>query len=126
MSGTNCTVEDMVSLQDFLRQKAGDKLESEMIAPIVSYREDINPDAADGDAWLKNRTSYIWKVGVLSIADGNKRDWGYLLIGHQRMPDAECEFIGELYWRDGENDDPGKCLKRYVRCAEMADVLFED
>ena len=112
------------SLEDFLLGEAKEILDQDhYIGPIVSYREDINEDALT-DAWLENETSYIWKVGVLSVADGNKRDWGYLFIGHQREPGALFEFIGRLYWADGENDDPGRCLGRYIKCAEMADCLF--
>ena len=116
----------MEDLEKFLLGEAGDLTKSDYIKPIVSYQEDINPDAVNGDDWLENNTSYIWKVGVLSIADGNKRDWAHLLIGHQREPGATCEFIGKPNWYDGENDDPGRCLKRYIKCAELADVLFED
>lgn len=123
-AGSDCQ-QRLVSLEEFLRAEAGDLLENEWIAPIVRYEESVNPDAANGGAWLESNTSYIWKVGVLSIADGNKRDWAYLLIGHQREPNARFEFIGKLYWSDGENDDPGRCLRRYVECAARADVLFE-
>lgn len=116
--------ETVDTLKKFLEKEAGDLLYDNFIAPIVKYVEDVNPDAADGDAWLKNKTSYIWKIGVLSIADGNKRDWAYLFIGHQREPDARFELIGNLYWSDGENDDPARCLRRYLKCAADADILF--
>lgn len=113
------------SLEDFLRGEAKDILgEDRYVAPIVSYQEDVNDDAKT-DAWLDNNTSYIWTVGVLAVVDGNKRDWGYLFIGHQREPGAPFEFIGKLHWADGENDDPKRCLGRYIKCAKMADILFE-
>jgi len=113
-------------LEAFLRDEAGKLLETDYLPPIVAYQEDVNPDAINGEAWLKNETSYIWKVGVLSIADGNKRDWAYLLIGHQRDEKYGCELIGKLYYSDGENDDPGRCLKRALKCAQDADIVFDD
>ena len=114
-------------MKKFLMQQVPKRiLNDDFITPIISYEEDINPDAINGQDWLDNNTSYIWKVAVLSIADGNKRDWAYLYIGHQRSPDHVFEFIGELYWSDGENDDIGRCLRRYLKCAENADILYED
>jgi len=113
------------SLEHFLRNKAkGAILEKHFPPPIIVYREDANDDALTG-AWLDNETSYIWKVGVLSVVDGNKRDWGYLFIGHHRKPNYPFEFIGELCWGNGEKDDPGQCLERYLKCAKNADILFE-
>ena len=120
-------IEPMVSstLEAFLMEQAKDILSKDhYLSPIVSYSENVNDDALSDD-WLNNGTSYIWKVGVLSIADGNKRDWGYLFIGHHRDKDHPFEFIGKLFWQDGENDDPGRCLKRYIECAANADILFE-
>lgn len=84
---------------------------------IFSYSEDISPDAIDGDKWLETGASYIWKVGVLAVIDNNKCDWVYLYIGHQRKPHSSFEYIGCLHWQDGENDDMGRCLKRYVALA---------
>lgn len=92
---------------------------------IERYLQNVNEDALS-DVWLDNGTSYIWKVGVLTIIDGNKRDWAYAFIGHHREPNRSCEFIGVLHWRDGENADPGPCLRRYVSLLSEADIIFED
>jgi hypothetical protein len=89
----------------------------------TSYQEDVNPDALS-DAWLDNDTSYIWKVGVLAVLDGNKRDWVHLFVGHHREPQEQCEFVGHFSWRDGENDDIARCLQRYLKCAQWADIIF--
>jgi hypothetical protein len=88
-----------------------------------SYAEDVNPDAIDGDKWLDNDTSYIWKVGVLAQWDSNKCDYARLFIGHERQP-GRAEFIGMLHWRAGENDDIGRCLLRYLECASSIHPVF--
>lgn len=88
------------------------------------YVEDVNPDALTG-AWLDNHTSYIWKVGTLVLTDANKLDWARIFIGHEREP-GKFEFIGHLNFNDGENDDPGRCLRRYIECAARADHVFDD
>jgi hypothetical protein len=88
----------------------------------VRYAEDVNPDALT-DAWLEKQTSYIWKVGVLVLADNNKLDWAYAFIGHEREP-GKHEFIGFLQFQDGENDDPGRSIRRYVACLTRADHVF--
>jgi hypothetical protein len=119
------TKEQPETLQEFLRNEAGSLLENDFFTPIVSYVEDVNDDALSDD-WLANGTSYIWKVGVLSVADGNKRDWAYLFIGHHRDQHHGFEFIGRLNWADGENDDPARCLRRYLECAASADILFDE
>lgn len=92
----------------------------------VNYKEDINPYAIDGDKWLDTHTSYIWKVGVLTLIDSNKCDYVYAFIGHQRSPDHAPEIIGQLYWKDGENDDIGRSLVRYVKCLSFIHPVFED
>lgn len=88
------------------------------------YAEDTNPDAINGDAWLDNNTTYIWKIGVLAQIDSNKRDHASLFIAHERQP-GRFEFIGMLNWNGGENDDIARSIQRYVRLAASADpVLF--
>lgn len=106
----------MNALESLLREKARHIIDDaeDFFGCSVSYSEDENADAINGDAWLENRTSFIWKVGTLGVVDGNKADWVRLYIGHQRSPRLAPEFIGELYWRGGENDDPGRCLRRYI------------
>ena len=93
---------------------------------VTEYNEDINPDAINGDAWLDNNTSYIWKVATLSLIDSNKCDFVTVFIGHKRSPSHDPEFIGELYWQDGENDDIGRCLERYIECLRMGHSVFDN
>ena len=93
--------------------------------PIIGYSEDINPDADNGDAWLENRTSYIWKVGTLAILDDNKRDFAYVFIGIQRTSGAAPEFFGFYHLPEGENTDAGRVIKRIVKCLQDSDIIFE-
>lgn len=119
----------MAMLENFLRDRAHE------ISPNifdgdypdrVNYAENINPDAINGEAWLENETSYIWKVGVLMATDSNKCDWVNVFIGHQRGEGEAFEFIGHLFWRDGENDDIGRSLSRYLQCMRSSDSLFDN
>lgn len=120
-----------MSLETFLRSKAAEveptifKCEYGM-EDTVRYKEHVNPDAINGDAWLESRTSYIWKVGILAAWDANKCDWVNVFIGHHRKPDYDMEFIGHLYWQDGENDDIGRCLVRYLECMRFCHPVFEN
>lgn len=92
----------------------------------VEYDENINPHAANGKEWLDKGSSYIWKVGILMTWDSNKFDYCTIFIGHQRDPEAESEFIGLLHWKDGEGDDIGRCLTRYLKILRSAHPSFED
>lgn len=114
----------MNALESLLRDKAKLIIDDadDFCGCSVSYSEDENADAINGDAWLERRTSYIWKVGALGVVDGDKADWVRLYIGHQRSPRLGPEFIGELYWRDGENDDVGRCLRRYIKTLDAYNV----
>lgn len=111
-------------MKDFLLQKAN---LSEDIKDFchITYQENINPDAANGEAWLDNNTSYIWKVAVLTVIDDNKCDWVKVFIGHQRKPESAPEFIGCLNWNDGENDDIGRCLDRYLDLMRSIHPVFD-
>ena len=100
--------------------------ESYWARPIIGYSEDVNPDADNGEAWLENRTSYIWKVGTLAILDDNKRDFAYVYIGIQRTSKHAPEFFGFYHLPDGENTDAGRVIKRIVKCLQDSDCIFED
>lgn len=89
-----------------------------------AFAMDENPDALGEDnKWLASETSYIWRVGVLAQWDSNKCDHARLFIGHERAPNQH-EFIGFLYWHDGENDDIARCLKRYIETAANTHPVF--
>lgn len=90
----------------------------------VHYTEDINPDALT-DAWLDRGTSYIWKVGALSITDSNKCDWIYVAFGVQRGEHSRPELKGAMYFDDGENDDPGRVIRRAIECLSWQHPVFD-
>ena len=115
---------DDYTMEDFLLNKM-DSVEALSFQPSINYSEDINDDALS-NAWLDNGTSYIWKVGVLTVVDGNKADWAKMYIAHQRSPAHLIQFIGRMYWEEGENDDMARCLHRYLKCASNASIMFED
>lgn len=114
-----------VSLKNFLIAEA------DKVSPLNpewpdrrAYHENVSEDAINGDAWLESGSSYIWKVGVLAQIDSNKCDYVRMFIAHERRP-GQLEFIGMLYWRDGENDDIGRSLRRYVKVASFIHPVFE-
>lgn len=114
----------MTELEKFLRKKADE------LAPIDPewvdarrYRVSENSDALT-DRWLENKTSYIWRVGVLAQWDSNKCDYAHIFIGHEREP-GKLEFIGHLYYQDGENDDIGASLKRFTELAGIIHPAFD-
>lgn len=115
-----------MTLKDFLTNRADE------LAPLGAgwpdcrqYAEDVSHAAVDADRWLKERKSYIWKVGVLAQWDSNKCDYAWLFIGHEREP-GRLEFIGMLHWQGGENDDIGRCLPRYLNAAARIHPVFMD
>ncbi len=114
-------------LRDHVRNNASSAV-TEYGIINTSYAEHCNDDAIDGDRWLETGTSYIWKVGLLGVVDSNKADWGWLHIAHQRDDESKPEIIGALHWAQGENDDVGRCLQRYVyalNASHTMDSLFQ-
>jgi hypothetical protein len=116
-----------MALRTFLASKAAELLPQlsfamETEGVTVRYEEDVNPDALTR-AWLDNRTSYIWKVGVLTLADNNKLDWIHVLIGHEREP-GKLELVGRFDYEDGENDDPARSVARAVELMGVACRVF--
>jgi len=89
------------------------------------YSEDVNEDA-NTDAWLENRTSFVYKVGVLCAIDSNKLDWIDIAIGTQRIEGSEFEVKGTLSFHRGENDDVGRVIKRAVDCMKYINPIFEE
>lgn len=118
----------MTPLEKLLRAEAASYIEEHEDGPcglLQRYTESVNPDALS-EAWLDNRTTYIWKVGVLSLIDSNKADFARIYIGHHRAPARPVELIGMLNWQDGENDDIGRSLRRYVDTVDGHHPIFEN
>lgn len=89
------------------------------------YSEDINPDALTED-WLEKRTSYIWKVAVLTAVDSNKLDFTHVAIGVQRDDKNLPELKGTFYFDEGENDDMGRVIHRAVSLLENMHNIFQN
>jgi len=92
---------------------------------VLEYSEDVNKDALSDD-WLENRTSFIYKVGVLCAIDRNKCDWVYVVIGTQRGENSKPEVKGTFYFNKGENDDIGRVIKRAFDCMKIIHPVFEE
>ena len=88
------------------------------------YSEDVNTDALSED-WLENRTSYIYKVGVLCAIDANKCDWVHIAIGTQRSENSEMEVKGVFYFNEGENDDMGRVIDRAFKLIQYTHPAFD-
>ena len=68
-------------MEEFLRNYLSDKIGNEEYYTF-DYKEDVNKDALTDD-WIENRTSFIYKVGVLTAIDSNKCDFIHIVIGTQ-------------------------------------------
>lgn len=90
-----------------------------------TYHEDVNPDALDGDKWIENETSPIWKIGVIVLADSNKLDWASVFIAYEHEP-GQQDFIGMLKWDGGENDFIGSSMKRAYELMKQRESVFQN
>ena len=112
------------NLEEFLRNKANKELKKDNEDWYsTQYIESINKDAITDD-WLDNNTTYIYNVGVLALWDSNKCDYAYAFIGHQRNENQNFQFIGMLKWKNGENDDIGRSLAKYVELLTKTHPIF--
>ncbi len=90
---------------------------------LLKYEESVNPDALTTQ-WLKNESSYIWKIATLAFIDSNKRDWVTVLIGQQRDDKTMPTLIGNFSFEQGENDDIARTLGRVFTLLGQSDVVF--
>lgn len=88
------------------------------------YAENKNNDALT-EKWLENRTSYIYKVGVLTAMDSNKCDFVHVVIGTQRDENSEPELKGYFWFGEGENDDMGRVIERAFELLKSIHPAFE-
>jgi len=89
-----------------------------------NYLEDNNLDVIN-NTWLENRTSYIYKVAVMTAIDSNKCDFAHVVIVTQRSINAKPELKGYLYFREGENDDMGAVIQRAFELLKCMHPAFE-
>ncbi len=88
------------------------------------YSEDVNNDALSED-WLENRTSYIYKVGVLAAIDSNKCDFVHVAIASMRGENSTPKIKGYFYFNEGENDDMGRTIDRALKLLQYMHPAFE-
>ena len=117
-------------MEEFLKEKLRSSYdiyedEEEGYGAFWKYSEDVNEDALT-NAWLDNRTSFIYKVGVLCAIDSNKCDFAYIAIGVQRKDFYEPELKGIFCFDEGENDDIARVLKRAMNLLPDMHCVFED
>jgi hypothetical protein len=110
-------------MNEFLKQELLKKISSPEYY-IFEYSEHKNNDALT-DAWLENRTSYIYKVAVMTAIDWNKCDFAHIVIGTQRNENAKPELKGYLYFDRGENDDMGRVIERAFKLLQYIHPAFE-
>jgi len=112
-------------MRKFLEEKAElSKRQSEMyIGYFVNYKETVCEDSnntnyeEDGCISLDfvrdtKNYSYIYKIGVLSMFDANKCDFGEFHIGIQAHKDSDPVYMGKINFKDGENMDIETTIKR--------------
>lgn len=87
------------------------------------YSEDVNNDALSED-WLENRTSYIYKVGVLAAIDSNKCDFVHVAIASMRGENSMSEIKGYFHFDKGENDDMGRTIERAFKLLQYMHPAF--
>ena len=98
-----------------------DKYEGYYCVPSIKYSETICDDYDVEKHFDDTDKSYIYRVAVLSVIDGNKSDWVHFYVGIQREKEDNTEtfqFIGELYFPDGENTDIDRTLKSIAKNLE--------
>lgn len=76
----------------------------------IDYDED-NRNSLDFIDDSKNY-SYVYRIGVLSMFDNNKSDFGEFHIGFQSNKDGEMVYMGKIDFEDGENMDITTTIKR--------------
>lgn len=90
-----------------------------------SYHETVNPnndyesckddDYSDYNLELINEDkyyTYVHRIGVLYMWDGNKCDFAEIHIAFQSDKNSEMIYLGKLDFKDGENMDLETTVKR--------------
>ncbi len=111
-------------MEQFLKDYLVNKKQVEPEFYHFDYSEDINQDAITGD-WLENRTSYIYKIGVLAAIDNNKCDYVSIAFSSMRGENSQPEIKGYLEFSQGENDDIGSTMDRAFKLIQHMHPAFE-
>ena len=107
-------------LKDYLQNEK--KIKPEYYS--FEYSEDTNVDALSDD-WLENRTSYIYKIGVLAAIDSNKCDFVHVVIASIRDENSTPEIKGYFHFDKGENDDMGRTIDRAFKLLQYMNSVFQ-
>ncbi len=87
--------------------------------PTIKYHEEICDDYNVEIHYDSEEHSYIYRIAVMSIIDGNKSDWADFYVGIQRSKDdnfGNYQFIGKMSFMDGENTDIERSIDRIRNC----------
>ena len=112
----------MENLKTFLEEKAKELRPNRTTLEYEVYKEDVEPSYKQ---YLEKDCSYLHKVGVLALIDGNKFDFCTLFIGVTDAYD-DNQFIGKLNFNDGENMDLARLLARMVKTIKKTADIFEE
>lgn len=79
-----------------------------------SHNRDFDDDYSDSLEFIRTKSdySYVYRIGVLAMFDGNKMDFGEFHIGFQSDKDGSMLYLGKLNFSDGENMDIPQTIKR--------------
>lgn len=110
-------------MQNFLKEEILKKI-TDPNYYVFEFSESKNEDALT-NKWLKNRTSYIYNVGVLAAIDSNKCDFVHVVIATQRGINSDPELKGYFYFNQGENDDMGRVIERAFELIKSLHPAFQ-
>ena len=112
----------MSELKEFLQAKAKELNPLRTSLEYETYKEDVETNYRQ---FIEKDCSWLYKVGVLALIDGNKWDFCTLFIGVVDQH-AACQFLGKLDFSDGENMDVARLLARMVKVIKEVDSIFEE
>lgn len=113
-------------MKQFLIEKANlkERNANSYIGYRHSYHETINPNnnhETCGDDYSyygldqiyeDKYDTYVYRIGVLYMWDGNKCDFAEIHIAFQSDENSEILYLGKLDFKDGENMDLETTIKR--------------
>ena len=109
-------------MRKFLLEKANfdERNRNSYIGYRCTYHETINPyNDNEGystynleQIYEKKYHSYVHRIGVLYMWDGNKCDFAEMHVAFQSDIEGEMLYLGKLDFKDGENMDLEMTVKR--------------
>ena len=112
-------------MRKFLEEKANfkERQSEDYIGYYCGYHETIcetndERDFEEDDKYSlefcrdKENYSYVYRIGVFSMFDANKSDFGEFHIAFQSDKGGEMIYMGKVNFEDGENMDITQTIKR--------------